>query len=381
MSGGCLLWSDPINTPPTVSISCPQDGLGAPGDSACPAEHIPELFRGDNSFQAVAFDKNQSADSLAFEWWYADTSCNNIFDGPSLGKRSTFLHLANQLGNGCVRVVVTDSQGATAEDSLLFKVVDQAPIARLKLSSLAGAQTLAGQPLTLPLFAKVTLTGKDSEDPDDDQFDYRWSVKQDDAVIPMPGCPDPAKDRYLCTFASATPGAFRVQLVVADNWKESAPVEQVIVVATDQLPGIVVETVTPAPPAPPEEAPLPWLANATITFAVAQVDDDGDPYPSTTSMSRFPTPPAGFVWSYKARGAAGFSRVTGQTGPTFTIIGGTFQPQQSIDVRVEYHDRVTACQPYVTGCNAVFDSCARLANICYGPSLRAQWVTWAVDFR
>jgi hypothetical protein len=367
-----------------VFISCPQDGLGTPGEDSCPAEHIPELYRGDNAFQAVAYDKNQSADSLTFEWWYADKSCNpSGFYGPSLGKRSTFLHASDELGKGCVRVVVTDSQGATAEASLLFEVVDQAPVAYVKLASLAGATSLGGQPLTTPLFAKLTLTGVDSKDPDDDDkvLDFRWKVFQDDSEIAMPGCPDPSKERYLCTFTSATPGSFRVELVVADNWKESAPVEQVIVVATDQVPKIVLETVTPALPAPPEEAPLQWRADAPITFAVLQVEDDGDPYPSTNSMSRFPTPPAGFVWYYKARSAPGFNRVTGETGPSFTIKEGTFSSQQSIDVRVEYRDRVTACQPNVAGCNAVFDPCDRLANICYGPNLRAQWVTWAVDFR
>lgn len=378
------MWTDPINSPPKVIIKCPQDGVGTPGESACPADYVPKLFRGDNVFQAIAFDKNQSADSLAFEWWYADKSCSDVFAGPSLGKLPIFHHVSTELSNGCVGVMVTDGKGATAQAALSFEVVDQAPVANLQVASPAGATPLAGQPIYLPLFAKVTLTGKGSEDPDDDDqqlLDFRWNVRQNDTIIPMPGCPDPAKDPYLCTFASATPGTFSVELVVADNWKQSDPIEQLIVVATDQLPNIVVETLQPAPQSSPDDPPLQlpsWLDN---TFRVVQVEDDGDPFPSTDPLSPYPTPPAGFIWSYKASTDPSFKRVIGETGPVFTIKANTFSPQQSIDVRVEYHDRVTACQPNIPGCSAVFRSCSKLANVCYGPDVRAQWVTWAVSFR
>lgn len=361
-----------------VSVGCPQTGIAAVGDSTC------ALYRGDNTFQAVASDENQSADSLTFEWWYSDKSCNLIFVGPSLGKRPTFNHVSTELGNGCVGVVVADTQGATAKATLLFSVVDQAPIAKLQVASPAGATPPAGQPVSLPLFAKATLTGKGSEDPDEDdekQLDFHWSVYQDDSLISMPGCPDPTKDPYLCAFSSAIPGTFRVQLVVADNWMPSEPVEQLVAVSADQLPRIVVETVSPAPPLPPDEAPLQLLGWVDNTFTVRQVEDDGDPYPSADPLSPYPTPPAGFVWSYKLSTDAVFRRVIGETGPSFTIKANTFQPLQSIDVRVEYRDRITACQPNIPGCNAVFESCHRLANICYGPNLRAQWVTWTVDFR
>lgn len=367
-------------------IKCPQEGLAAPGDVACPADTTPELFRGTNAFQAVASDKNQSADSLTFEWWYADKSCNGIFDGPSLekGTVASFRHIASDLDNGCVGVMVTDSQGATASAQQLFSVVDQVPVADLRIPSSAPSVASIGQPLNLPLFAKAVLSGRLSSDRDEDdqnQLDYLWSVYQGDTVISMPGCPDPAKEPYLCTFASEVPGSFRVELVVADNWKKSDPVEQPIEVAADQLPRIVVETVQPPPPFPPDEAPLQLLASVSNTFTVNRVEDDGDPYPSANPLAPYPTPPAGFVWFYKDRSASSFKRVIGETGPSFTIQAGTFDPQESIQVRVEYRDRVTACQPNTPGCNAVFESCPSLATVCYGANLRAQWVTWAVDFR
>jgi hypothetical protein len=386
-SAGCLLFSDPINSAPTVSIKCPQPGLAAGDDVTCPKDPTPELFRGSNAFEAVAFDKNQAAETLSFEWWYADKNCDLVFQGlsqrgPKIGLAG-FPYQNTELDDGCVGVVVTDSQGAFASASQLFTVVDRAPTADIKIASASGV-TLPppGQPLALPLFAKATLTGKDSKDPDEDkQLDYLWSVYSGDLQIAMPGCPDPSKDTYLCTFASATPGTFRVQLVVADNWFKGTPVEQVIEVADDQLPKIVVESVRPAPPLPPEDVPLQLLASVDNTFAIARVEDDGDPYPSDDPLFPYPKPPAGFIWFYKTSSDLSFKRLIGETGPSFTIKANTFLPQQSIQVRVEYRDRVTACQPNVPGCNAVFDSCSKLGTICYAPGVRPQWVTWAVDFR
>lgn len=387
------MFSDPINSAPTVYIKCPQDGLVTLSGGACQdgiagmAGTAPTLVRGDTAFQAVAFDKNQSADSLIYEWWYADKTCSNIFDGPSLAKGGVapFHYSMEELGSGCVGVVVTDKQGATASAFLLFSVVDQAPTADLKIdSSTVPTVIQPGQTLALPLFTRATLTGKGSTDPDEEDsqlLDFLWSVYDGDTLISMPGCPDPTKEPYRCTVAFDAPGTYRIQLVVADNWKQSDPVEQVIEVAADQLPKIVVETVQPAPPFPPDDAPLQLLASVANTFKVSRVEDDGDPYPSTDPLSPYPTPPAGFVWFYKASADTSFKRLIGETGPSFTLKANAFLPQQSIQVRVEYRDRVTACQPNTPGCNAVFESCNRQATICYAPNLRAQWVTWAVDFR
>lgn len=388
-SAGCLVFSDPINNAPTVAIKCPQAGLAASDGVACPTEPTPQLFRGSNAFEAVALDENQPASTLMFEWWYAaDKTCNSVFDGPSQQEPKTgkaiFTYQNTELGNGCVGVVVKDSQGARAQASQLFTVIDQAPTADIKITSASGAALpLPGQTLALPLFAKAVLTGKDSKDPDDSNpLDFHWSVYDaDNTQISMPGCPDPAKDSILCTFASPTPGTYQVKLVVSDDSLSSDPVEQTIEVADDQLPKIVLETVQPAPPYPPDDAPLQLLASVNNTFTIARVEDDGDPYPSGDPMFPYPKPPAGFVWFYKASGDSSFKRLIGETGPSFLIKAGTFLPQQSIQVRVEYRDRVTACQPNLPGCNAVFESCSRMGTICYAPGLRAQWVTWAVDFR
>ena len=156
--------------------------------------------------------------------------------------------------------------------------------------------------------------------------------------------------------------------------------EQLIQVAGDQLPNIDINSAQPLPPTSSSESPLLLFANLANTFAINRVEDDGDPYPSADPSSPNPASPAGFVWYIRPPGSALFQRVIG-SGPTFTIPQGTYNSQAIVQVRVEYHDRVTACQPRTPGCDAVFAACDPNATICYSADFRIEWVTWTVEFR
>ena len=384
-NGGCLLFSDPINRAPTVSITCSQNGAAIP--CSPDQDPPPEFVRNKIVFQAVASDPDQAADTLRFDW-ATDKNCSNAAAGlpafPKVGFTS-FPFTPTDLIPGCVAVVVTDTQGASASAQQAFTVVDQAPTAKIEIVPGPGlVLPEIGQPFLLPLYAKATLTGKDSTDPDDNptQGDFFWNVRLGDTLISMPGCPDPNKEPYLCTFTTATPGTYFVQLVVSDGVLKSEPTAQTIQVAGDQLPSIVLDLVQPTPPLSPDDPPLQLLASLDNTFTINRVDDDGDPYPSADPATPYLTPPAGFVWFIQTGSdVSSFKRLTGANGPSYTIHPGPFHPQDSIRLRVEYHDRVTACQPDSPGCDAAFRACDRSAAICYSPDLRAQWVTWAVVFR
>jgi hypothetical protein len=381
-SAGCLLSSDPINTAPTVSIACSQDAFS----TVCSQGQDPPKFarKTNVQFQAVASDPDQSTDTLRFDW-YLGKYCNAVVpaQGPSVGQGHLGL-IPTDLGPGCVAVVVTDSQSATAVATRDFTVTDQPPVAQLDIVPAAGlALPEPGQPLMLPLYARATFTAAQSNDPDDnsEQLDFLWAVLSGNTPIAMPGCPDPSKAPWLCSFATDKAGSYRVQLVVSDSILASAPAEKAIQVASDQLPNIVVDLAQPLPPLSPDEPPLPLLASQPNTFAISRVEDDGDPFPSSDPAAPYPTPPAGFLWLLQSGGSPSFSRLSTATGPSFTVPAGTFQAQQAIRLRVEYHDRVTACQPKTPGCNAVFAACDPSAAICYSSDLRAQWVTWSVLFR
>jgi hypothetical protein len=376
MMAGCLLFSDPVNKAPTVAITHQQDPL--------------RLVRYKTArFEADAVDDDQSKDTLMIDW-YRDKICTKVLAGsaiaPNLGL-APFQFIPTELGPGCVAVVVTDKHGATATAIQTYEVVDQPPVAALEIQSAPGL-TLpqAGQPLQLPLYAQVTLSGKESKDPDGDSLTYLWSVYTDDEKqLLVATCPDNDIGVYACTFSADTPGRYHVELVVLSNEKSSVPpAVQYIDVAGDQLPNIVIDSAQPKPQTSPDDSPIILFASWPNTFTITQVEDDGDPYPPIVPWTTGEESTAGFVWFYRvySTGSELFHRLDGISSSSFTIPIGFFHPQETIQVRVEYRDRVTACQPRNTGCDAVFSACGSGATICYSSDqLRVQWVTWTVTFR
>jgi hypothetical protein len=372
-TAGCLLFTDPINTAPSVAIT--------PGGGP----DTPKLVRGrDAQFTALANDPDQSTDSLNFDW-YHDKTCDKALNGPPAISRPGLVAFPpfqpKELGSGCLAVVVTDKHGATAQATQRYDVVDLAPVAVLEILPAAGQRpAIEGQPYPIALFSQITLSGANSDDPDDVKPTPIWHVfSADKTEILVPGCPDNSKGPYVCTFTTSTPGTYRVQLVVSDDY-ESIAAEQFIQVADDQLPNIVLDSAQPLPPTSPNDPPLLLLADLANTFTIIRVEDDGDPYPSSDPLN--PTAsPAGFVWFVRDYAIDNFfHRVIGG-GPTFTLPAQAYQPQDTIQVRVEYHDRVTACQPRTPGCDAVFAACDVNATICYAADRRVEWVTWTVTFR
>jgi hypothetical protein len=257
--------------------------------------------------------------------------------------------------------------------------VDQAPVAFIEIQQTVGQPApVDGQPYPLALYSEITLSGKNSTDSDDDfkLLTFIWNVYAADGTqIVLLGCPDNSKGAYVCTFSTTTPGSYRVELVVSDSSNSQDTAEQFIQVAEDQLPNIVIDSAEPLPQTSPNESPLLLAANLDNTFTINRVEDDGDPYPTADPLNPYPAPPAGFVWFFRLDQTGKlFKRWIGG-GPTFTIPANTYSPQQTIQVRAEYHDRVTAPQP------KVFATCDPNATICYSSDFRAQWVTWTVTFR
>jgi hypothetical protein len=371
-TAGCLLFTDPINSAPTVTIA--------------PGPETQSLARNlDAKFTAVASDPDQNTDSLNFTW-YRDKSCEKALNGPPVVSSPGLVAFPpfqpKDLGSGCVAVVVTDEHGASATATQRYEVVDLLPVAVLEILPAAGQRApIAGQPYPIALFSEITLSGSKSYDPDDSNPTPIWHVfSADDKEVLVSGCPDNSKSPFVCTFSTSTPGTYRVQLLVNDSSDKQSEADQLIQVAEDELPNIVLDSAQPLPPTSPNDPPLLLIADRANAFTINRVEDDGDPYPSSDPLH--PTAsPAGFVWFWRHYpGGVSFQRWIG-SGPTFAIGGKSFQPQDTIQVRVEYHDRVTACQPRTPGCDAAFAACDVNATICYAPYRRVEWVTWTVTFR
>lgn len=369
---GCLAFADAINVAPTVTLDPP----GAPF-----------VLRKSARFTATAADANQSVDTLRFDW-YQGRTCDDALSSPPVSSgagRTEFSFVVTELGAGCVCVVVVDQHEATATDRQAYRVDNQAPVASIKVIP-GQAPPLNGQTIKLPLFATVVLSGAESSDAEDDpqRLTPKWTVKKDDKpVATIASCPDKTKGDFVCTFTTQDPGNYTVELIVVDSDEAaSAAATQAIEVGNDQLPNIEIDSAVPLAPTSPDDPPLLALYNLDTTFAIYRVDDDGDPYPSSNPQTPYPVPPAGFVWylrHYQPESDP-FRRWIGNS-PSLTIPGGMFHPGDTIQVRAEYHDRVSACQPRTPGCNAAFAACDVAATICYTSDFRAQWLTWTVAFQ
>jgi hypothetical protein len=378
---GCLVFSDPINSPPTVSLAAPSDPI-VRGRSAV--------------FVANAVDPDQGTDTLEFDW-YRDRTCDRAKQNPaelSGPGRVTFSVYPTDMTPGCIVVVVTDKYGASASASQTYEVVDLPPTADIKILSPSSCQQSASdQPCEIPLFSAAALSGNDSSDPDDlkQSLTPIWTVysTSDNSQVTIPTCPDKDKGAFVCTFTTPTPGTYRVELVVNDPYEAQSqpPAEQFIKVDTDQPPNIDIDYAVPKPQTSPDDPPFVRLASQDNTFAINKVEDDGDPYPPTNPAGN--SPASGFVWyvrQYLPK-TLPFDRWVGQ-GASFTVPANKYQPGDTIQVRGQYRDRVTACQPtHTPGCDAAFQACGDFNGTltCYAQAsdgtLHIQWVTWTVELQ
>jgi hypothetical protein len=119
------------------------------------------------------------------------------------------LHPIDRGGLYVVQLTLTDSQGASATDTLTISTVNSAPVAIL---TAPGGTTAPGN--------IVRLDGGSSLDSDFDPLTYRWSLLSipaaSAATLSDPGIVTPE-------FVTDLPGTYVVQLVVNDGHVDSAP--------------------------------------------------------------------------------------------------------------------------------------------------------------
>ena len=109
-----------------------------------------------------------------------------------------------------------------------------------------------------------------------------------------------------------------------------------------------------------------------LTLRVAKVVDDGDPLPAPSDRPST----SSFVWSWRVGTTAAFTRVVNLDLPQLDFPAQSFVSGQTVQVRVEAHDRVARvadllqcvqADPQPLICDAG-DGCAR-------------WVTWTLGFQ
>ena len=253
-STNCLLDTGPVNMPPTVQITGP--------DQALHREAV--------TFTATVHDPDQSTASLDIAWYVAtDGDCNHA-------TASSPICRATQAGNDqcrytpqtldsvCVVVKVTDRYGATAMASRVFAVQDRAPVAVVERTSPTSTDA------TLPLFSKLTFSAAKSTDPDADDTNHLtfvWTVAQPDGSgLSAANCPSP-QTPTICSFTASSPGKYHVQVTATDPSQSDSSASLDVVIAQDQPPTAVIERTSPSS----TTSPLPLFS--TLAFSAAKSTD------------------------------------------------------------------------------------------------------------
>jgi hypothetical protein len=348
-TAGCILYSDPINKPPEISIVQPERIT-----RTAPAV-----------FTATVNDPDQDRTTLRLGWFEATGPCSpdlveKLKSGVEAAERSidepSYNLEAKVHGSYCVAVQVTDRHGARAAAAVTVQTVNLAPTITLDASVAGMAATVR------PLWSTVRVAARGANDgseldPEGDNVTLQWGLMRPDetAVVPMP-CPD-ATIPEICFIADLS-GDYTVSVTAMDIYGLAQKSETKLTVAPD------------APPCLGQLEPnLPLLlraADATTTFAILNVTDDGDPFPRPTARSS----ELRFTWSVQEPGKA-FGRLADYNAERFTL-PGTYKTGDRVQVRVEVEDRV------IRNLGA---SCLDSDATCGVSPSCLQRYTWAVEYR
>jgi hypothetical protein len=369
---GCLLYTDPINMPPTIApISEPTTAI---------------VRRKAALFRTVVSD-DQDAARVTIEW-REGPRCPGDLAEAEIGPGDPSERL---LADGiisyettratmdafCVWVVARDQHGARAFRSLAKPIAptNQTPIPHIRVTEVAAepppSATItsstpapATSPTSFPLYSALSASAAMSKDPDGDKLSFAWTLADlaNREIAPLPCKPgEPAASGREVCLTAATPGGYRIRLEIADELGARATAEAIAMVDDDRPPCIKMT----------EPATFRILHDPAqpTRFRVTFVDDDGDRYPTGATAGANPFP---FVWS----------RRNGTQGPFIPMVcandcvinANTFARLDIAQVRVEYQDRVPR---NLAGACSVDAALCELApgKSCY------QWVTWTVDYR
>jgi hypothetical protein len=261
----------------------------------------------------------------------------------------------------CVVAVANDTFGVEHE-------------ARHDIRTILNRAPVAGRPQITPdtagkpfgLFSEVRISGAEAQDPDGDELTYDWKLFVDGQPKERPpGCGDRAAVCIINT--DELVGTYRVQLAVGDGAASSATTTEATFKVRDAPPCIQMTM--------PDHrsAPKTFLTSDDAgIFTVSQVVDDGDPQPSPLRSTDYK-----FVWSVKTATSDGFLEIGTTNLASFPLPSFFRSRGDSLQVRVEYRDRLTFDDPRKRD----FSRCDSAAATCALEPEKPEchsWVTWTV---
>ena len=388
---GCLLFTDPINKGPIVTIHPPSDAI---------TRGIPAQF-------VASVDDEDSPSSLLLTWGEFDPKnggCGWITaatwvsvrkESSPLDSYAPYLFTAQSLDQVCLCVRTTDHNGAMGLKCLVDPItpVNSPPVANIV--DVAGV--LSGQARSL--CSQVHLSAEGSKVPEGDKLDFQWDVQNSTSdpsaklpqLGPCTGVATGKADRHRC-FSAGSPGTYTVTLKINDTYTVNGSTAS----TPSEVASFVVSVRGDTPPClrrtdPDQYRQLILLSTGSDlggtyesrTFTVLNVDDDCEPYPLPSGSTHSPTQ---FVWSVRDDTKAS-PTWTYQTNSSnaFTVSQAQFpnaRPGDTIELRVEVRDSAVQ-KLYQSGGQVcpmdTTDFCCGSAP-CGSTSECLRWTTWTVQF-
>jgi hypothetical protein len=347
----CLLYTDRINGPPTVTI-----------------ESVGEVHPGDHVvFKARASDPD--GDPLTFVWSRIDKACPASADDWARAQVSTGDSLEMVPGHDafCLHLVAHDSSGArTAAEPYRGEPTNRSPDVFVDVAEPTPAAA------SYPLFSFFRLSAARTIDRDGDQMTYGWEVRDGSgAPVVSEPCPGSASD-MMCCFRAETPGTLVATATAKDGLGGTGRGSASLTIAEDQPPCIEVTDPTVDTP-----AVVLAVTDPPRRFEVRLVRDDGHPFPPVASRS------TSFTWS-TARETGPWTRLLGYEAATLDVGAARFddaRPGSVFRVRVEARDPLRdpahdpAAQRELEGCVAADQ------RVCEQPPRCVRWVGWKVQLQ
>jgi hypothetical protein len=340
----CLLYTDPINTAPRVSMTTPATVY--PGQLG--------------TYRAQASDPD--GDRVQVEWYVAEGMCplkpeDWAAQAPTIGE--TFTYKPENHQPFCVRVLARDQHGATSPP----RFWDGTPGNRPPAPVLA-IDPPPGTPF--PLYTTFRITAGPQRDDDGDEVTFVWKgvdPQGADLKARLVEC-SPGHDEVRC-LAADQPGSYTISIEATDD-VDPRPLSQ----------SVTLPVLEDAPPCieatdPVQETPVVVLAVTDHrNFEVRRVRDDGNPFPAG------PHGGTTFQWFTVREGSTNWTRHLGFDRPLFEVGAALFEdarPGSSYKVRVEVRDPEHESGNDLRGCAE--------AAICMVPDKCVRWVTWSVRFQ
>lgn len=373
---GCLLFADPINKAPTVTVSTP----------ASP------VYRGQTvEFTATVKDDRDPTSDLKVRWhvfsssqasclWISPIDWPGGISADAPDKAFSWKFDGVDQVN-CVCAQVTDGKGAQGYGcSQPIRAATPVPVAVIEDAS----GLLSGQ--SRRLCSQIQLSAESSRFPDGDPVQYTWSLRYagDSAAgrsVTLGPCSGDKTAVHQCFYA-AVPGTYTVSLSIDDlldkNHPASGSAPDFVIPVAEDTPACIRRT-------DPDGLSQRILIDQSRTFKAVSVDDDCEPFPSVSGS----TGPVQFVWSVLDGTGGGPATWVRQTESTDSLVVSqarfpNARPGDPVKIRLEVRDTPVQ-RLYQSGGKVCADD---QIDTCCGPqgctgtaSDCVRWTTWTVQFQ